>query len=301
MKHAFLIIAHNNWQQLKRLMSMLDCENHDIYLHIDRKSSDFVAEHFEKFLKHSKLHIFQEYKVYWGGFSQVETELLLLERAAKGKYDYYHIISGADLPLVTMSEFDNFFEKNKGFEFVAYDENKLKNNPEISRRTKYYHFLQNYRRRYKIKALNGLFTFLERCLLVTQIVLHVDRMKHVDWKIHYGSNWVSITHSLTLEILKHKKKIAEIFSYTNCADELFVQTVAYNCGFYNKVYKGMPLESANCRFIDWERGGNGNPYTFRTEDYEMLKQQKGYLFARKFSELIDYEVIEKLCGSIENG
>ena len=37
MKHAFLIIAHNNWWQLKKLIECLDSGTHDIYVHIDKK------------------------------------------------------------------------------------------------------------------------------------------------------------------------------------------------------------------------------------------------------------------------
>ncbi len=35
--HAFLIIAHNNWWQLKNLIQLLDYPSHDIYIHIDKK------------------------------------------------------------------------------------------------------------------------------------------------------------------------------------------------------------------------------------------------------------------------
>ena len=31
-KHAYLIIAHNNWKQLSLLLSVLDDERNDIYI-----------------------------------------------------------------------------------------------------------------------------------------------------------------------------------------------------------------------------------------------------------------------------
>ena len=34
-KHAYLIIAHNKFEQLKMLCEMLDFEQNDIYMHID--------------------------------------------------------------------------------------------------------------------------------------------------------------------------------------------------------------------------------------------------------------------------
>ena len=38
MKHAFLIMAHGRLPLLRVLLSMLDDERNDIFLHIDRKS-----------------------------------------------------------------------------------------------------------------------------------------------------------------------------------------------------------------------------------------------------------------------
>ena len=297
MRHAFLIIAHNNWRQLKKLIQLLDCENHDIFVHIDKRAKGFDKSFFDDAVQSSDLSFFSEYKVYWGGFSIVQAEMLLFEEAAKRGYDYYHLLSGADLPLVSNSELDRFFSENSGYEFIQYDDEKLNNDPEIARRTRLYHFLQNYRRRFSVKALNSLFTFLERVLLVLQLLLRVNRTKSLDWQVKYGSQWVSISDALVNEILKNKEKIIKTFSKTNCADELFVQTVAYNCGFKDKLYKNNGSTPDNMRFIDWERGSNGNPYTFTKQDLGLL-MSCGKLFARKFSETADEEIINDISSEL---
>lgn len=299
MRHAFLIIAHNNWWQLKQLIQLLDAETHDIYVHIDKKSTSFSEENFSNLTTKSKVYVFQEYEVFWGGFSQVQVEIFLFEKAYQKKYDYYHLISGADLPLKSNQEIDAFFERNHGKEFILYDNEKLQNDPEISRRTKYYHYLQNYRRRYSQKWKNEFFTFCERVLLVMQIVIHVNRVKDLDWIVKYGSNWVSITDDLVAELLKQKEKITKVFFCTNCADELFVQTVAYNCGFKDRIYCPEDGMTENVRFIDWTRGKNGNPYTFRIQDYQSLHTNKN-LFARKLSESIDKEIIQRICSELKD-
>lgn len=242
--------------------------------------------------------IYQEYEVFWGGFSLVQAEIFLFEKAHVLQYDYYHLISGADLPLKSNKEIDAFFEQHKGTEFILYDEDKLKNDPEITRRTKYYHFLQNYRRRYSQRWKNSFFTFLERVSLVAQIVFHVNRVKNLDWTIKYGSNWVSITDDLVKEVLKQKDKIQAVFSCTNCADELFFQTVAYNCGFKDRIYIPKNGMSENVRFIDWSRGKGGNPYTFKKHDKELLMTNNN-LFARKFSETVDLYIIQCIHEKVE--
>lgn len=43
MKHAFLIIAHNEYPVLEVLLSMLDDERNDIYLHIDKRATELVS------------------------------------------------------------------------------------------------------------------------------------------------------------------------------------------------------------------------------------------------------------------
>lgn len=300
MRHAFLIIAHNNWWQLKQLIQLLDAENHDIYIHIDKKSISFSEKGFLNLTFKSNVYFFQEYEVFWGGFSQVQVELFLFEKAYQQKYDYYHLISGADLPLKSNRKIDAFFEKNHGKEFIQYDNEKLQNDPEISRRTRYYHYLQNYRRRYSKKWKNEIFTFCERVSLAMQIVLHVNRVKDLDWIVKYGSQWVSITNDLVAELLRQKEKITRVFSCTNCADELFVQTVAYNCGFKDRIYCPEDGMTENVRFIDWTRGKNGNPYTFTKQDYQSLHKNKN-LFARKFSESVDKKIIQRICSELQDG
>ncbi|WP_051545077.1 beta-1,6-N-acetylglucosaminyltransferase [Butyrivibrio sp. MC2021] len=294
MRHAFLIIAHNNWWQLKQLIKLLDSESHDLYIHIDKRSKNYDEQQFCNIALKSRVKIFQEYKVYWGGFSQVEVELFLLGKASEFNYDYYHIISGGDLPLKSNYEIDAFFENNRGYEFIDYDESKLNNDPEISRRTRIYHFLQNYRRISSFSFVNSIFIFCERCLLLLQMIFGVNRTRRLDWTIKYGSNWVSITDGMAKEVLKQKEKIGKVFKWTNCADELFIQTVAFNSIYKDNIYdNGLTDVMNNMRLVDWERGSNGSPYTYRNDDYEYLIKSNA-LFARKFSEGVDKDIIERI-------
>lgn len=47
MKHAFLIIAHNEYPVLEVLLSMLDDERNDIYLHIDKRATELKSQNAE--------------------------------------------------------------------------------------------------------------------------------------------------------------------------------------------------------------------------------------------------------------
>ena len=114
MKHAFLIMAHNNLEILQTLVSMLDDERNDIFLHIDLKSN-MLANHP---ISTSKARLFvleHRVDVRWGNLSQIRTEYALLEEALKhGSYEYYHILSGQDLPIKTQDEIHQFFHEHRG-------------------------------------------------------------------------------------------------------------------------------------------------------------------------------------------
>ncbi len=67
MRHAYLIIAHSGWEQLKLLIGCLDSDNTDIYIHIDKKAVNVPVTDIENTTRKSNIEIFSEYKVYWGG------------------------------------------------------------------------------------------------------------------------------------------------------------------------------------------------------------------------------------------
>lgn len=128
-----------------------------------------------------------------------QAELILFREALNnGPYDYYHLLSGADLLLVNNQMFDLFFEKHRGREFIEFKDEQNEHDSEIKRRTKLYHFLQNYRRRFRIQWLNNIFIFFERCSLLLQLILHVNRVKNLDWQIKLGSEWASVTNDFVI-------------------------------------------------------------------------------------------------------
>ncbi len=299
MKHAFLIIAHGKWEQLKILLNQIDSINHDIYIHIDAKIKNPPISYLKENIKFSNIKIFQKYKVYWGSFELVETELYLLQQSSNTKkYDYYHLLSGMDMLIKPIKEIDNFFERNNGYEFVHFDTNeRIKKDKEILRRVKLYHYFTNYRRGFKYKVINLFFNTLAHVSLFFQQILNIDRTKKLEnFEIKYGSQWFSITNNLVEFILQSKEKIYKIFKYTKCADELFVQSLAYNSKFKKRLFNQNYDDDcmANVRLIDLKkRSSNGSPYIWTKDDLKEIKETK-CLFARKFDIDRDKEVIKEI-------
>ena len=83
MKHAFLIMAHGSLPLLRVLLSMLDDERNDIFLHIDRKS-DMLDGAEPLVLSKARLFVLeQRVDVRWGNLSQIKAEYVLFEEALK--------------------------------------------------------------------------------------------------------------------------------------------------------------------------------------------------------------------------
>lgn len=267
-KHAYLIIVHNEFEILKILLSMLDDERNDIYLHFDKKvdNIDINIEEFQ--LRNSKLFILDErIDVRWGDLSLVKTELLIFEAAYNnGEYAYYHLLSGVDLPIKTQDYIHQFFNDNNGFEFVGYSSYS-----NLNRVLKYHLFTNSYKETNKLsKAIKS---------LIRYVLLLIPYQRKSNMVFRRGCNWVSITSDLVSQLLEKKEFILKRFRYTCCGDEYFIQSVLWNSDLRNHIYNPDD-EFAGCmRAIDWNRG---DPYVWRNEDFQELKDSDK-LFARKFS------------------
>ena len=101
MKHAFLVIAHNEEALLLALLKQLNYKDFDVYLHIDAKAEGLRQSIERQLSKFGNVFLVANpVDVYWGDVSQIECEMLLFKTAAAhGPYNYYHLISGVDLLL----------------------------------------------------------------------------------------------------------------------------------------------------------------------------------------------------------
>ena len=134
-------MAHNQFEQLKKLILLLDDPRNDIYVHVDAKSRDFDQEKFLNLTKNAGLSFIKRKKVTWGAYSQIRCELDLLEYATKKYHDYYHLLSGADLPIKNQDQIHTFFKTNQGTEFLSMHEDVMETKS-YRDRIQVYHLLQ---------------------------------------------------------------------------------------------------------------------------------------------------------------
>lgn len=285
-KHAYLIIAHDDWKLLSKLIESLDDSRNEIFIHIDKKSKDFNINKIYN-PKNAECTYIKRQNISWGGYSQISVEMrLILVAMQKEKFDYLHLLSGHDLPLKSQNEIHDWFDRQHQISFIALD--KIPQHQSAIRdRCSMYYFFQEYagrgRNLYQ-KCIRKFDYFL--CLI--QKIFKIDRVKNYK-KIYKGHNWFSITGEMAEEVLRHSREIKKHFKFTFCADEVFLQTIAYNSKLNDKIVDN------SLRAIDWNRG---NPYIYKIDDIDMLLASK-YLFARKFCSDVDNNVINVIFNKIK--
>lgn len=282
-RHAYLIIAHNNFEQLQTLLDLLDDARNDIYLHIDKKSQNVPVFT----TKRSGLIMAERMNVMWGGHSQIQCELALMAAAGAGHYDYYHLLSGIDLPLKTQDQIHAFFRDNGGKEYIDFDD-QANESRSFLLRTQYYHPLQNFAGS-SPKFWNRLLRVLNWGAMHIQKFLHITREEIIP--LYKGANWFSITDELVQYVLENQQIVCRQFYHTFCADEVFLQSLAMQSPRREYIVNNY------LRAIDWQRG---DPYVYRAEDVPgLLASDK--LWGRKFNQNVDQKAIDLVVENLQTG
>lgn len=284
MKHAYLITVHKNFKILNLLLEVLDDVDNDFFILIDKKIKEKNTNLLWYAPRFSQIFLLPRITINWAGFSQIEAIMVLLRNAVSKKYDYYHYMQGSDFPIKSKEEISDFFEHNRGREFVC-----LNTEPSTFAHYKcdYYHlFVDNrfYRQHRILHILNHTFVYLQKALFFrrkTQV-------------LYSGSALFCITDSFARFILQKEKAIRKRYRYTLAADEVFIQTLIMESGFSKNLIV-LNNRSLNCYQINWEKAKGNSPYTYMISDYAALKTCPNHcLFARKFDEDVDYSIVKRL-------
>lgn len=274
MKHAFLIIAHNEFEVLKLLVSCLDDSRNDIFIHFDKKVQTLPDIRTER----AGLTILENrVDVRWGGFSMMEAEFALFEAAtARGPYQYYHLLSGVDLPIKSQDYIHDFFDQYDGQEFIGYTWTEMP--PEFACKVQYWHlFPEDFKSRNVVKkALRAGFIRLQEAF-------GIKRNRDVDFK--KGTQWVSITDRMARYFLEHREWVSKTFHNTFACDELVMQTLCWMSPYRPNIHSLVSDGEGCMRETGWHQDPESGTWTMRewtVDDYDRLKATST-LFARKFN------------------
>ena len=287
-KHAYLIMAHADMEQLQKLIYLLDDPRNDIFLHVDKKCTSFHPDSFHT--EHAGLYVVERMRVYWGHLSQIKLEYHLFEVARKhGNYSYYHLLSGADLPIKSQDTIHDFCSQHQGKDFIAFwlSESACADTYyKVSR----YHLGMRYDKLFSQRTLSIISAKLR--FIIGDIVTAILGKREMDCTYVKGANWLSITEETLDFILQAKSKVLKRYRYTRCPDEIFVQTLVYNDPYFRSKVYDMEGEHGDLRLLIWPPA-TPSPQILRKENLPMLLESSAF-FARKFSTAVDPEVSDEL-------
>lgn len=278
---AVLILAHKNEEQIDKLINHL-ASDFDVYMHIDKKSNVFISSK-------QNIHVYKEYKTYWGSVNLVKATLLLLNEAFRNDYDRYVLISGQDLPIKSNKEIKDYFENNTNnyietfkmpYKFGNFDSS-------MARVTKYWP-VQNFRWKDGKNFIHKIIYKIKKKLLNIPVNF---KMRKLDYNFYGGSQWFNLTNwcvKKMLSYIENNPKYLKRFRFTQFSDEIFFQTLVN--------ILNIKIDNTSLRYVDWEKGPD-RPRTLRIDDYQSVMNSNS-LFARKFDPDIDNTVIDLIYHAI---
>lgn len=288
-KHAYLIIANGNFEQLSFLLQCLDNIRNDFFVLIDKKSK-FTKDHqrkLRKSVKKSSLQFLKRIPIYWGDYSLVAAEINLFKASLENNisYDYFHLLSGVDLPLTSADNILAFFDQHPNKIFMTY----ARMNKQVYDRVKYkYHLLKYTNKSGFSKRKTVPARIIDKSSLLVQKLLHRDYFSKFGVELGYASQWVTVDNKTAKLIINNRKWIEHVFMHSFLCDELFLPTLLNKYPEYKeKVFYKQPVTDdprelqGNLRYINW---WDGSPYTWKDGDESKINQgiRLGHLFSRKF-------------------
>jgi hypothetical protein len=272
MKIAHLILVHKNPQQVERLIRALDHPVFDFFIHLDRKADIRLFEFLSA--KENVFFIKNRVNIRWAGYGTIQATINgFLEIVPKG-YDYINVISGQDFPLKPSEYIVQFFQNNRGKEFITC--------------LSITDWKDGWQRAENISFVNwrlpGRFA-LEK---IAKWFFQKPKFSK-DYHLVGRANWFTLTNEAAkyiLNFIEAHPRIVRFFKYTWGADELMMPTILYNSKFRDNIID-------NLVYVDWTGRTDGHPNILTMEHLPAL-QQTQKLFARKFDIDVDKQILTHL-------
>lgn len=273
MKHAIIILAHNEPEHLIKLVSYFEKDCY-VLIHIDKKSS-FEKKYIDQLDSMPQVtKVYRKYAVHWGGFSILQCELFMFREAVKIKdASYFHLLSGQDYPIRPLNYFLNFFERYNSIELL----NCVRLPHQLWQRCTFSRFQYYYP--YDCVSCGRDSSFVHKAVKIQMRTGFKRRIPDMIDYIYGGSQWMSVTRTAVKYLLLYTKKRPSLYYrmfMTFAPDETYIQTVL--CNVISERY----YERGNFRFIRWKYENGSNPAVLTKEHLHLLLENE-YLFARKMS------------------
>jgi len=292
----YLILAHDNLDQVELVANKLKTNNSDIYVHLDKKIVNFKKIKNIKYIKNRQ-------HIKWWWTKMLEAELIWLSEMFDNmnKWDHVVIISDQCLPIKKLWYIENYidnFGENSCIHYMEADKQTL------NRICKYYFFdidfhFPKWCNRLLIKILSIFKKFDTKIripminFIVSEIVSFIlpQRTYLINrYTIYWWSSRMVLSYShieFLLNFINSKwwKEVLKHFKYTANLDEVFFQTILVN-NKKNEIIN-------DCLWFTLRKKWSASPKFLSINDLEAIKKSNK-LFARKFDITKDKEIVDRI-------
>lgn len=226
-KVAYMILAHQNNNQLQKLISTLLIDKRsNIYLHLDIKAGVIDLDYSHDFLD-GRITLVPRISVSWGGISVVEATQNLINAAMNDvSNSIFVLLSGSCFPLrnAEATNDDLLSQDNNRFSIweILYDQGSGTRSNKSFYVDKFYPKNLRYINPSKNKARRKLFN------LLNTINRSLPYKKKLNYSIAKGSQWFSVNREMANYILSQMDNVLPDFINTFAPDETFFQTIFWN-------------------------------------------------------------------------
>ena len=315
MEISYIILAHKEPVQLRRLVTRLMAPDIYIYIHID--SSVVIAPFKEALNEHNKVFFLNDHQRRpgtWGDIGIVQGTLNAITKILQDQRNGYCVLlTGQDYPIHSSEKLKDFLQRKQGTHFI--DIFKLPgawkglaaerlDRYKINKSSKRGHFTllssvfdKDF---YKITTL-GQINYLRKNGRIKEVLNMLQKRRFPSYLEAYGG---SVYWALPIETIDYIKSFVDnhpdylaYHQYTLCADEIFFHSIIMNL-HQNKNFRIEP----SLTYANWEPREGPKPATFVASDFEELKEaSKNKFFARKFDITKDTEILDFIDNRLISG
>ncbi len=303
MRIAFLNLCHTDPQIVARVANKLTKNpNFDMYIHVDAKSD---IKPFQELLKDNEQVYFIEkrQKVYWGGYHAILATYALLEEALASPrhYDYVVTLQNLDYPIKSNQYIEDFFEKNKGTEYIRGCRIAKTDDWHYAEKYKIYNsrdkdfYLKKHSK--PIKLIWDGMNALKSISTIGFNGVHKENGEEIE--LYYGTAQWAVTRECAEYMIDFRKKhprFNQRMQHIKFPDEEYFHTIVHNSPFKIKCVRyDEPVQRwlVNWRNIHYFEFPSAGVVTFTEREYDKL-MQLDELFCRKVRSGISDKLLDAI-------
>jgi hypothetical protein len=289
---AYGILAHKNAHQLERLFRAVYHPEDVFVLHVDKRAERALHLAADKLAhKYGNVRVLKSRPIVWSGFEMARVQMDAMAEALRIDVQWTHFINltGQDFPIKSREQIVAFLNASPRTSYISwFDPLKTTYWKNARERVTRHYFESAFMQRVLFfpgigRRLRKLFNWHARPALP-----FVRKEIPTEFQYFGGSNHGVFSREAAIYLNEAPKaqQIIQWAKHTLHANEIVFQTVLLNSPL--RPY----LQNTDLREIDFNPA-SPHPHIFTIGDFDMLIHSR-QLFARKFDEALDGEVLDRL-------